>query len=274
MESQPHGTPKVHLTEEKSTLLITLHAKASDYRSKKSILNDRKADEIVKSIDYDFNKVKAYGFGSVLAVRAKQMDEWINEFLQSNPNSIVLNLGCGLDTRVTRINPPSTVTWFDVDYPEVIELRKNFYTNSERYKMIESSLTAPGWLEKIPNDQPAIIIAEGVLEYLVEKDVKKTINRLTEHFSGGQIIFDVMSSYAVNSGKKNLKENMGAEHKWGVDDIGDVDKMDDKLKRISTLPLSKSEFMKGIPAMFKVVFGLIDLIPRFKNMIYLLRYDF
>ena len=274
METRPAATPKVHLTEEKSTLFITLHAKASDYRSKKSILNDRKADEIVRSIDYDFDKVKAYGFGSVLAVRAKQMDEWIKDFLQSNSNAIVLNLGCGLDTRVTRINPPSTVTWFDVDYPEVIELRKNFYTNSERYKMIESSHTASGWLEKIPNDEPAIIIAEGVLEYITEEDVKKIINRLTEHFSGGQIIFDVMSSYAVNSGKENLKKTMGAEHKWGVDDIGDVDKMDDKLKRISTLPLSKSKFMKEIPVIFKVVFGLMNLIPRFKNMIHVLRYDF
>jgi O-methyltransferase involved in polyketide biosynthesis len=29
----------------------------------------------------------------------------------------VLHLACGLDTRVHRLDPPSSVRWFDVDYP-------------------------------------------------------------------------------------------------------------------------------------------------------------
>src|SRR5262249_36525489 len=118
---------KVRLSGAQETLLITLYAKAMDNRSKNPILHDTKADEMVRLIDYDFSKMNSFGNDNLIVVRAKQYDDWIQEFLARNPNCVVLNLGCGLDTRVTRINPPSTVNWFDVDFPEVIQMRKNFY---------------------------------------------------------------------------------------------------------------------------------------------------
>ena len=111
-----------------------------------------------------------------------------------------LNLGCGLDTRISRINPPARVQWFDVDYPEVIKLRKNFYFSRDGYTMIASSLTDADWLAEIPNGQPAIIIAIGVLEYLTGEEVKNLLNRITGYFPQGLMAFDVMNSYAINLG--------------------------------------------------------------------------
>ncbi len=77
-----------------------------------------------------------------------------------------MHLGCGLDTRISRLNPPLTVSWFDVDYLQVIELRKKFFVEKEGYKMISSSITSSKWLSKIPKNRPTTIIAEGVLEYI------------------------------------------------------------------------------------------------------------
>ena len=69
----------INLSEEKETLFITLYAKALDYRSKNSILNDTRADEIVTKLNIDIAKYK--GFGSdVIVVRAKQYDEWVKNF--------------------------------------------------------------------------------------------------------------------------------------------------------------------------------------------------
>ena len=147
---------KVHLTDEKATLLITLYAKAMDHRSKHPILNDEKADEILSMIDYDFEKLKSSGNKNILVVRAKQYDEWLGEFLRSNPHAIVLNLGCGLDTRISTIAPSQDIDWFDVDFPEVIEERNNFFTGSGGYHMIASSLTEPRWLDAVPNNRPAM----------------------------------------------------------------------------------------------------------------------
>src|ERR1700722_1674946 len=142
MGSGPEKIGKIGLTAEKKTLLITLYAKAADYRSKKSILHDKMAYEIVSRLDNDNIQVRKSDHDDIVVVRAKQFDVWLTAFIKAHQNSVVLNLGCGLDTRVTRIAPPLTVDWFDVDYPEVIELRKNFYSDSAHYHMIASSVTA------------------------------------------------------------------------------------------------------------------------------------
>jgi len=115
----PNKTHKIHLTEEKETLLITLQAKALDSRSKHPILNDKKAEAILRMLDYDFEKINQFG-NEIMVMRAKQMDTWLEAFIGQHPDATVLNLGCGLDTRINRIQPPSTVSWYDVDFPEVI----------------------------------------------------------------------------------------------------------------------------------------------------------
>ena len=137
-----------NLTEEKETLFIPLYGKAMDYRSKNSILNDSAANDIVEKVALDFSKHKRTG-GRISAVRAKQYDEWTKDFITQNKNAVIVHLGCGLDARITRIQPPSSITWFDVDFPEVISLRKNFYSKTNEYKMIASSITSQNWLETI-----------------------------------------------------------------------------------------------------------------------------
>jgi O-methyltransferase involved in polyketide biosynthesis len=261
----------LHLTGEKETLLITLYAKALDSRSKHSILGDRKADEMVSMIDYDFESLRDFGKGSVMVVRAKQLDEWVREFLRSNPDAVVLNLGCGLDTRVTRIGPSPRVSWFDVDYPDVIAERRKFYSEGEGYQMLESSVTEPGWLGKVPGGRPAMIVAEGLLEYLTEDVVRALLNRVTDHFPRGQIVFDVMNSFAIQSGKKKLRDRTGAEHRWAVDDVRDVDKLDSNLRRLSNESVLGSKYL---PTGYRLTFGTVAVVPGVRNMMRLLRYEF
>jgi O-methyltransferase involved in polyketide biosynthesis len=250
---------------------MPLYAKALDNRSSHPILHDEKADEIVSMIDYDFEKLKGFGNGNVMVVRAKQLDEWVKEFLRSNLNTVVLNLGCGLDTRISRINPPSMVSWFDVDFPEVIEERQNFYSNRDGYQMLASSITELPWLQQTPKDRPAIIIADGVFEYLTKEEVKGLLNRMINYFPCGQIAFDIMNSYAMKMGKSRLKERTGAEHKWAVEDVNEVDQLDPKLRRVANLPLLGSKYL---PLRYRLLFGLALISPRYKNMMRLLRYEF
>lgn len=261
------------LKEEKETLLITLCAKALDHRSKNSILNDRIADEIIRKLNIDIEKYK--GFGSdIIVVRAKQFDEWIKNFLATNKKAIVVYLGCGLDTRVLRINPSTDINWFDVDYPEVIELRKEFFTEREGYKLIASSITESNWINEIPNDKPALIIAEGVLEYLTQDEVRILLSTLTNHFNHGQIMFDVMNSFAIKSGKEKLKQTTGAVHKWAVDDVSEVDALNPKLKRIENISLFKTEFVKKLSFKLRLFLSLASFSSNFKNIIRLLKYEF
>ena len=86
-------------------------------------------------------------------------------FSDRHPDAVVLHLGCGLDSRVFRLDPPATVQWFDVDQPDVIELRRKLYSDRDGYQMIASSVTDPAWLESIPADRPVLVVAEGLLMY-------------------------------------------------------------------------------------------------------------
>lgn len=263
----------VNLSGEKETLFFTLYAKAADYSSKRSVLNDKAAYDLVKKLNVDIKKYAGFG-GEVMAVRSKQFDEWIKQFLAANKNVTVIHAGCGLDTRILRINPQPGVTWYDVDYPEVIELRKNFFEERPGYKMIASSITESIWINEIPNDNPVLIIAEGVFEYLAEDEVKILLNRLTNHFNHGEIIFDVMNSFGIKAGKEKLKQTTGAVHKWAVDDVSEVDRLNTKMKRAINISLFKTPFINKLSLKLRLFLSVAGLSSNFKNMICLLRYKF
>ncbi|HUK74820.1 MAG TPA: class I SAM-dependent methyltransferase [Nitrososphaerales archaeon] len=266
--AQPH---RVRLKGVQQTLLITLYAKALDSRSKRPILGDKKADEMVRAIDYDFAGVHRPGNGNAIVVRAKQIDEWVREFLRANPNAVVLNLGCGLDSRVSRVRPSPAVSWFDLDFPGVIEERKNFFSSRDGYQMLESSVTDPAWMESVPGGRPVLVVAEGLFEYLTEEEVRSVLNRTTDRFPRGQVVFDVMNSSAIVSGRSTLKEKMDAEHRWAVDDVRAVDALDSRLRRVSSQSIFTSSYM---PTGYRLAFGVASVVPRFRGMIRLLRYEF
>lgn len=113
----------------RATALLALYARALDNGSAHPILCDRWAEEIITRLDFDFTqfrtaKKERYGVG----VRTRQMDEWTTDFITDHPDATVLDLGGGLDSRVFRVNPPSTCHWYDIDYPDVIALRNRLYS--------------------------------------------------------------------------------------------------------------------------------------------------
>ena len=233
----------------------------------------RNRTKIVRSIDYDFDKQNNFG-DDLLVVRAKHYDEWTQAFLNTNPQTIVLNLGCGLDARITRVDPSPEVSWFDVDYPEVIRLRENFYSERAGYRMIASSLADPAWLSGIPKERPAMIVADGVLEYLTAEQVGALLNRLTDHFPHGEIAFDVMTPFAVRSAASTLHDEAGPLHKWAVGRLTEIDALDSHMERRAELPLFASPYMRRLPWRSRSFYSAMCLIPLFKNMLRLVQYQF
>jgi O-methyltransferase involved in polyketide biosynthesis len=195
-------TEKVHFTQEKETLLITLYCKARESRSENPVLKDETAENLIDRIDYDFRALKVPSDDLVsVPFRAKLLDTWTAEFLAGGPNGTVLHLGCGLDSRVIRIDPPSNVSWYDVDYPDVIELRRRFYLARPGYSMIGFSVTDPRWLGEVAEAGRVMVVAEGLLMYLSEDEVRNLLVRLLDHFSRGQLAFDALTPLAVRLAK-------------------------------------------------------------------------
>ncbi len=182
---------KVHVPEERKSYLSTIYGKALDARAEHPILGDSYAEEAVSRIDFDFEKLSVGGDAAItLPFRAKSFDDWTREFLDAHPSSTVLHLGCGLDTRVFRIDPPPTVRWYDVDLPDAIELRRQLYPERPGYEMIATSIEDLRWLDPIPGDTPVLVVAEGLVQYLTVEERDALFNRITGQFPSGEIIFD------------------------------------------------------------------------------------
>ncbi len=63
-----------------------------------------------------------------------------------------------------RCDPPAGVDWYDVDFPGVVGLRPEFLP--ERSRLLGADLTTSGWLDAVPGDRPALIVAEGLLPFV------------------------------------------------------------------------------------------------------------
>lgn len=273
------GAEKVRLTKEKETYLATLYGKALDAAVENPILGDRFAADAVARIDYDFKALKLpKGAEITLPLRALHFDEWTRAFLAANPESTVLHLGCGLDTRVYRIDPGPKVRWFDVDFPDVIALREQLYPECDGYLRIGSSVTDLAWLDAVPGDTPVLVVGEGLVMYLHEKDGTALFRRITEQFPSGQIAFDGYSG-AMTRMVSRLATVRGAkvELVWGVDDPHDLEKQVPKLHLVENVAflmmpelvsrLSKGWFSRGMH-------GVMSRLPFYRNLVRHLRYEF
>src|SRR5690242_14016069 len=199
-------TDKIQFTKEKETMLMTLSGRATQSQWQEPILRDPWAEEAMRHIDYDMSKqlkgVSAWRIWrdigpTIIATRAATFDRLTSRFLADHPDAVVLQVGCGMDSRVFRINPPASVDWFDVDFPDVIDLRRQLYPTRDAYHLIGAPLEDLRWLDAVPRDRPGLLIAEGVLPYLSEPEVKALLNAVVAHFPRGQMIFDVGNWFIV-----------------------------------------------------------------------------
>ncbi len=208
---------KLTLTPEQETLLITLYAKAQPGNP---LFFDPMAQEILNRVDYDFARLHVpYKTVVLVCQRAKKLDAVTRDFLTEHPGGVVLQLGCGLDNRFWRVDD-GRVTWYDLDMPPVVELRQQLFTGSERYHLIGASVTDPEWLDTVTSGgQPVLVVAEGLLMYLGEADVRRLVLRLHESFPGCRLIADVFSRLTARSATKHPSlKYTGATIGWGMDD--------------------------------------------------------
>lgn len=267
-------SPQIHLTKEKETLLATLYARAKESRSANPILRDEMAEEAVRKIDYDFEHLKADVLS--IAMRAKLFDNWTNEFIAQYPNATVLHLGCGLDSRVYRINPPPTVRWFDVDYPEVVELRRQLYPEREGYQMIGSSLAELRWVETVPADNPAWILLEGVSMYLTPEVMNGLLARLTKHFPNGAVAFDAIAPAAIGMANRN-KSIQATGATFGGFAINEPEELKTVAPKLQFVKETRTPELPGyakLPVGMRALVRVFDAIPSLRKLSRIVMYRF
>ncbi|ARS66111.1 class I SAM-dependent methyltransferase [Sinorhizobium meliloti] len=218
---------KIRLTGARETLLITLQAKAAESAMPDSLLRDRFAADALHRLDPDSRHLEiGHDMTIGIALRAYILDRWTEAFLQRFPEgATVLHLGCGLDSRIFRIDPGPRVRWFELDVPDVISLRERVYPDRTGCVTIACSIVERDWIERLPADRPTLIIAEGVLPYLEDDQVSQVLRRIARHFPSGEIAFDAYSSIAIRLLRFNPAiRATGARLQWAVDDPAELER--------------------------------------------------
>ena len=190
------------------TGLLTFYCHVIESQIPNPILLDEKAVEISRQL----NPVLANSSSSLLRnlakgkikeelvvhinLRAKKYDEYARSFLAKNPYGVIVNIGCGMDSRFQRVDN-GTATCFDLDLPEVIQFKKQFYRETDRYHVIGSSVFDYDWMDQVAdvNKHPVLFMAEGVFMYLDGEKVKDLVLQLQSRFPRSELVCEVVAEF-------------------------------------------------------------------------------
>jgi O-methyltransferase involved in polyketide biosynthesis len=104
--------------------------------------------------------------------------------------------------------------------------------HSTRRTFISASILNPSWIEKVKTagSRPIMFVAEGVLSYLTEQQVKQIFALLIEHFPGCFFAFDSISSLTTNNNKKPKDKTKYylPQRQWAIKNIREIQTWDSR----------------------------------------------
>lgn len=161
------------------TLVIPMYGRMKSSQLYPFLFKDDGAARLMSRIDYDFsslesnsrNAMQRFGFLEV-AVRQYNLAWEVRDYLKTRPNATVVNLGCGLDD-TGRHCDNGTCRIYNIDYPDVIEVRNDLIPPGAREVNIACDLNDISWFQAIDASGGAVFFASGVFYYFLRSQVQK-----------------------------------------------------------------------------------------------------
>ncbi|MGB9454769.1 MAG: class I SAM-dependent methyltransferase [Bryobacteraceae bacterium] len=225
------------------TLLLPLWGRAIETGKARPLLVDRTAAGILATLYYDFSTI-ARNISPITRLswiaRSLHTDRTIRDFLARYPDATIVNLGCGLDTTFERIDN-GRLHWYDLDLPDVIELRKRFIQESGRRQFIACSLLDDAWLPRVQPAGAIFFVASGVFYYFEEFQIKALFIRLADTFPGCEVLFDACSPSGLRIANKKVIKAGGMDEsavlKWGIRQAGEMQSWDGRISVLEECPM-------------------------------------
>jgi O-methyltransferase involved in polyketide biosynthesis len=175
------------------TLLIPLWARAVEQSHPDPLIVDPDAARIVESLDYDFSAFQRKHVATEnFCARSRVVDDLVSQILTARPGTPVVEFGAGLDTRFQRLGHLAS-DWLEVDFPEVISLRKQFFDAHPQRTAVSGSMLEPDWIDACGHfSSPPLFVAEGVFYFFSDDQVRNLLLMIREHFPGSSFVFDAV----------------------------------------------------------------------------------
>lgn len=207
-------TPSLGIVQE--TMLIPMVIKANETLRPRARIKDEIAVEIINRLQVETEKYDKFMSHEGVVARTIMFDKTLKSFLKKYPDAVCVNLGCGLDARFYRVDN-GTILWYDIDLPDAMEVRKQFFKEEERVHQIAASILDADWTESIERGRPLIFIIEGVLMYFSQEQVKTLLSILAGAFSEYILLAELMHPFAVRHGKHHdTVKSTKAAFRWGT----------------------------------------------------------
>ncbi len=214
---------KVKLNGTAETMLQSFYARAKYSKNKGHKFYDAKAVELVERIDYDFSLAEGDStMSDGVIARTLVFDELVKDFISRNPDCTVVNIACGLDTRFYRMDN-GRLKWFNLDLPEIIEIRNEIFDESGRVLNIGCSVLDSDWVKNINADGKVLFVVEGLSMYLTKDENAKMLEIIRGNFKSATVMLECLAKRWVNREKiEKSIENTGAKFIFGADSFEDI----------------------------------------------------
>ncbi|KPK81594.1 MAG: hypothetical protein AMS27_15345 [Bacteroides sp. SM23_62_1] len=237
------------MNEVSETALITLRSRVIESGKPNPVINDPVGAECLKRLEpllssSQFNRLIKKNLPITLtryiALRARKYDFYARAFMDKNPDGMVVNLGCGFDTRYWRVFDREW-EYVEIDLPEVINFKQQILGDRITFKMIGASVLGKEWLEQIHSlqSEKILFLAEGLFMYLPPEDVRSLFKSLSETCTSSEIVFEAVNEkYTRGIWKKMVERKMrkqldssaGSSYQFGIRNASEIENFGLKIK--------------------------------------------
>jgi O-methyltransferase involved in polyketide biosynthesis len=110
-----------------------------------------------------------------------------------------------LHSRATEAKRSDDVTWYSIDLPPVMELRRHLLPRDDRIVELAQSALDRRRMDRVDSSHGTFITAEGLLIYLEPEDALSLIRDCAARFPGGQMMFDSIPRFFSQRPLKGFK---------------------------------------------------------------------
>ena len=224
-----------------ATMFVTLAAKAlAPIDAPELRYTDHGSDRILRELDIDPrrfglnpNEVRA------VLLRSQWFMQTVRRFLERHPDGLCINLGCGLDASFEELASADDgrFTWLEIDLPAVIAIRRRFFAETSRRKIIAADITSPTFFASLPWEpaRPAIVVAEGVLYFLRRAQVEWIFRTLAEAADARHANIEIAFDYASPLGgwivtRRPAHRQLGTTFSWTLRKLSELERFDPRLE--------------------------------------------
>lgn len=213
---------KIEKNTVQETLIVPLYGRKMCSKKFPELYTDVYAEKLCDRLDYDFSKLEKknnsflYEFGSLEAAMRQLDIIWeIKEYLKRNPKATIVNLGCGLD-ETGKACDNGLCHIVNIDFPDVISIRKQLIFEQEREKNIACDLKNCLWMDKVDGSNGVIFFAAGVFHYFKRNEVRTLVLELSKRYTGGCLVFDTVGKFGLKLMMSKVLKNMGIDDVEGL----------------------------------------------------------